>query len=395
MPKTVEARKTYKYRFYHNSKTDGVIHQQINVAGMIWNHALALQRRYYKLTGKYIKLSVMQKHIAKLRMRRSQYAYWKALDAQSVQEILERLDEAYSRFFKKKGGLPHFKKVKKFKSFVLKQNNWRLLDVQNDKKYRRIRIGKKIYKCVYHTPLNGDIKTITVKRDTLGRLWLCFSVVEKIVIPDEASTGKIGGFDFGLINFLTANDGVTIESPQYYKQDLPKLREIQSRVSRKVKNSKNQKYGMKHINRRHIRIADKRLNFHFQLANELCDYYDVMIFEDLNLDGMKKLWGRKVSDLGFAQFVKTLDWVAFKRGKHVVKINRWERTTGKCSNCGHLQKLELDNRFFKCENCGYELGRDHNAAINILKVGHHLILSQSTEAFMNSKAVGVNGRSPK
>ncbi|MCL4252839.1 MAG: transposase, partial [Anaerolineae bacterium] len=218
--------------------------------------------------------------------------------------------------------------------------------------------------------------------------------IEKMVIPEKISTGKIGGFDFGLTNFLTTNEGATIESPQFYKRDLPRLRTIQSRVSRKVKDSNNHKAGMWHINRRHIRIADSRLDFHFQLAHDLCDQYDVMVFEDLNLDAMKRLWGRKISDLGFAQFVKVLNWVAFKRGKHVVKINRWERTTGKCSRCGHTQKLDLSDRVFQCEGCGHMLGRDHNAAINILEAGHRLTLSQSTEVLATSEAVGVNGSRP-
>ncbi|MDX2077789.1 MAG: transposase [bacterium] len=152
--------------------------------------------------------------------------------------------------------------------------------------------------------------------------------------------------------------------------------------------------GMWHINRLHIRIADKRLDYHFQLAHDLCDEYDVMVFEDLNLDAMKRLWGRKISDLGFAQFVKVLDWVAFKRGKRIIKISRWERTTGKCSRCGHTQKLELTDRVFECEGCGSTLGRDHNAAMNILEAGHRLMLSQSTEVLASREAVGVNGRSP-
>jgi len=394
MEKTVEVRKTYKYRLYRNNKVDGSIHQQINVAGMIWNHALALQKRYYQLTGKYIPLFVMQKHIAKLRMRRSKYAYWKVLGSQAVQEILERLDEAYARFFKKQGGLPRFKKVKKFKSFVLKQAGWDVLDKQAGKKYRKIRIGKKIYKFVYHRPLNGEIKMVTIKRDTAGRLWVCFSVIEKMAIPEPISTGKIGGFDFGLADFLTTNNGATIASPQYYKRDLPRLRAIQRRVSRKIKQSNNHKAGMWHMSHRHIRIADKRLDCHFQLAHDLCDQYDVMVFEDLNLDAMKRLWGQKISDLGFAQFVKVLDWVALKRGKRIIKISRWERTTGKCSRRGHTQKLELSDRVFKCKRCENTLGRDHNAAINILEAGHRLILSQSTEVLANSEAVGVNGRSP-
>ena len=53
-------------------------------------------------------------------------------------------------------------------------------------------------------------------------------------------------------------------------------------------------------------------DFHFKLAHELCDRYNVLAFEALNLDARKQLWGRKVSDLGFARFIEIAAWVAFK-----------------------------------------------------------------------------------
>jgi len=274
---------------------------RFNVAGIVWNHALALQKRYYKLTGKYILLDRLKNHFAKLRMRTKIYAYWKALGSQAVQEILERLDEAYARFFKKQGCFPRFTKVKKFKSFVLKQAGWALHDKQPSKKYRKIRIGKKIYKFVYHRPLNGQIKTVTIKRDSAGRLWVCFSVIEKMDIPERISTGKIGGFDFGLAHFLTNDTGHTIQAPPFFVSDLPKLRKVQRQVSRKVVGSHNHRKAQKHIARSHIRISDRRRDFHFKLAHALCDEYDIMVFEDLNIDAMKRLWGRKVSDLSFGQ----------------------------------------------------------------------------------------------
>jgi putative transposase len=94
---------------------------------------------------------------------------------------------------------------------------------------------------------------------------------------------------------------------------------------------------------------------------------------------MKKLWGRKVSDVDFSQFIEIVKWVALKRGKQVVFIDRWSRTTGICSSCGHKQKLDLKDRLFCCENCGLVLDRDHNAALNIRELGHQLILSQLEE----------------
>jgi len=115
-------------------------------------------------------------------------------------------------------------------------------------------------------------------------------------------------------------------------------------------------------------VANARLDHHFKLAHELCDEYDVLYFEDLNLQGMKALWGRKVSDLGFAQFLRVLEWVAFKRGKQVIKIDRFTPTTKTCSSCGKKHDFSLRDRTLKCE-CGLVIDRDHNAAINIKTAG--------------------------
>jgi transposase len=174
------------------------------------------------------------------------------------------------------------------------------------------------------------------------------------------------------------------------------MRTIQRRVSKKQKGSTNQVEGKRHIARHHSRIADKRRDFHFKLANLLCKHYDVMVFEDLNIAAMKKLWGRKVSDLGFAQFMEIMKFVAFKRGKKLIQIDRFEATTSKCSACSEKQKLGLEERTFSCKHCGLVLGRDHNAAINILEAGHRLVLSQSTEdhSRKSRKAVGAKGRRP-
>jgi putative transposase len=204
----MKVRRTYKYRLY-TSKRDKHLHQQIDVAGIIWNHALAVQKRYYRLTGKYINKYRLMNHIAKMR-RTERFSYWQIVGSQAVQEIVERLDKAYRRFFAYlkgelgmglKTGPPRFKKVKKYKSFTLKQAGWKLLGGN------RIRLNGKNYKFALSRPVNGTVKTVTVKRDHAGRLFACFSVIEEVNLPVEVSTGKIGGFDFGLKTFLTDDEG--------------------------------------------------------------------------------------------------------------------------------------------------------------------------------------------
>jgi len=356
----VAVRKTYKYRLYRNDKRDRHLHDAINISGIIWNHCIALQRRYYRMFGGYISSVRLKKHIAKLR-NSQRYSYWRKVGSQAVQDIIERLDKSYQMFFKKRGGRPSFTKVKKYRSFTLKQAGWKLLGGN------KIRLGKTTYKFVNHRPIGGTIKTVTVKRDTTGRLWLCFSVIEDVEIP-EASTGQVGGFDFGLKTFLTDHNGKAYMSPEYFKQKLSRIKRLNRSLSRKRKGSCNRAKTKYLLARTHIRIDDKRKDFHYQLAHDLCDQFDILVFEDLNIDGMKRLWGRKVSDLGFAQFVEIVQWVATKRGKQVIFIDRFEPSSQVCSSCGTKQKLTLAERTYRCD-CGLALDRDHNAATNIQRIG--------------------------
>jgi putative transposase len=118
-------------------------------------------------------------------------------------------------------------------------------------------------------------------------------------------------------------------------------------------------------------LANKRRDVHFKLARRLAIEYDILCFEDLNLSGMHRLWGRKVSDLGFAEFFKIQVHIATQMGRAVVQIERFEPTTTICSACGHQQPMDLRMRVFDCQNpeCSSVLNRDHNAARNIKRVG--------------------------
>ena len=85
---------------------------------------------------------------------------------------------------------------------------------------------------------------------------------------------------------------------------------------------------------------------------------------------MKRLWGRKVSDHAFYQFLQILDQKCAKHGKTFVKIGQWTATTKPCSDCGYENKeLSLSDRQWTCPECGSHHDRDVNAAINIKRAG--------------------------
>lgn len=58
--------RTYKYKLY-KTKKDKHIHDVINISGIIYNHCIALHKRYYNLYGKHLNKFQLQKHLTKLK----------------------------------------------------------------------------------------------------------------------------------------------------------------------------------------------------------------------------------------------------------------------------------------------------------------------------------------
>ena len=226
---------------------------------------------------------------------------------------------------------------------------------------------------VNHLSFVGTIKTLTVKRTNAGEFYIYLSVVQEW--PDIPSrTGNAVGLDFGMKHFLTLDNGKTIDSPQWYASALKDLRNAHRAVSHCQKGSNNRRRALQHLERIHTQIRNRRRDWFFKLANDLVQQYAVICIEDLNLDGMKHLWGRKVSDLAYGEFIQILEWVARKNGSIVVKVDRWLPSSKACHICGTVNtNLTLTDRRWTCEDCGTILDRDTNAAINIREAGLSLL----------------------
>lgn len=366
-------RQTFRYKLYR-AKHNKRLHRQINVGGAIHNHLIALHKRYYRLYKRYPSIYQIRAHLAKLK-RLPKYAWWKQLGSQAIQQIANRIDAGYQRFFqnlkdRKAGkttqrvGPPTFRKIRKAKSFTLTQAGWKLLGDNC------LRIGSTIYKFAKSREIEGIIKTVTIKRDALDELYVYFSCVVIAEPIDRVMTGKSAGFDFGLTTYLTGSDDTTHQAPQPFKQSRRKIAQANRKLSRKVKGSHNRHKAQRHLARAHRRVANVRQAFHWDLARDLCTQYDIIRLETLNLQGMKTLWGRKVSDLGFGTFVDILHHVASKTGTLVQHIDRWFPSTKLCSACRQVNHhITLRDRVWTCTFCGVTHHRDQNAATNIDQEG--------------------------
>lgn len=347
---------SYKYKLYQSKKLKALDHMMAEAA-FVWNHALALQKRYYRLYGSYIPCIRMQKHFAR-RIKPSR------LHSQTVQEILQRQDAAYKAFFKHTTRRPpKFRRAVDFTSFVFKQGGYKLYgnEFVINKVSKRFRFAKS-------RDWDGRVKNIRVFRS--HNEWFIVVVTDANPTPcGKSHTGASAGIDFGLKTYMTFSDGTHIEAPLFYKQLLNKIRKWQRLLSKAQRGSAHYRAYRRQLNRVYRELADKRTDWNYKTAHDLCRHYDAIFVEDLNVAAMQRLWGRKVTDLGWTSFLATLDYVASKYGTLVHRIDRFYPSSRLCT-CGYRNvALTLKDRTWTCPQCGTCHDRDLLAAQNIYRRG--------------------------
>jgi len=358
--------KTYKQKLYKCENKTQHLNDLLYVAKDVYNHCIALHKRYYKLYNKSLNIFQLQKHITKI--KKTHKKHWYKLNSQSIQEITERIDKSYKLFFqeRKRGNkeisLPKFKSFRKYKSITYKTSGYQYF--QNS-----IIIQNRTYKLFKDRQIIGKIKTITVKKDSIGDWFICVSVQENIE-PSLQRTGKTVGLDFGLKTFLTTSDSEKKESPEFLKSDMAKYRKLSKSLSKKVKGSKNRRKARLALCRFHTKITNKRDDWQWKLARELVAKYDIISVETLNIKAMQRLWGRKIGDLAISSFYSKLEYLCKIEDKKFVQIDRWYPSSKTCHCCGYvLKELSLSQRTWVCPKCNVVHDRDENAAKNIEMVG--------------------------
>lgn len=346
----------YKYKLYKTKRTKH-IGNMLKEAAFTWNKTLALQKRYYSLYGKYINKYRLQKWFDK-RIKRHY------LGSQVRQEIIERLDTAYNRFFKKVAQRPpKFKKSADFVSIVYKQVGYKINgnELILNKKFR--------FKFSKSRDFEGTIKRIIVKRSRVNEYYVVIVTDAKPKEYRKTHNGASVGIDFGLKTYLTMSDGNEYSNPLFLKQHITEIRQKSRNLSKCKKGSNNRNKKRLELARLHEKLRNKREDYQFKLAHQLCRKYDYIFIEDLHLTGMTRMWGKKMNDLAHHAFVEKLEYVASKYGVIVHKVDRWYASSKTCE-CGYVNKsLQLSDRKWICPECGSINYRDLLAANNILRKG--------------------------
>ena len=349
---------SYKFKLY-NSKRTKHLELLFQEARFVWNRFLAIQKRYYSIFRKFASAVQLQKHYSK-RYKRTY------LHSQTAQEVIQRLDLAYQRFFKHLAKRPpKFKNKQAFTSFVYKQGgfsiNGNTITLNSIKKTFKFHLSREV---------KGNVKRVIIKRSALNDYYV-------VIVTDhtpnqyniQSRNGASVGIDFGLKTYLTLSDGTEVSNPQYLKHNLRKLQQASKNLSRKVKGSHNRQRAKRSLCSLHEHISNSRKDFQWKLAHLLCKQYEYIFLENLSLLGMTRLWGRKMNDLAHSSFVDILCYVATKYGTTVHKIDRFYASSKLC-DCGYKNdNLALTDREWVCPQCGQIHDRDVHAATNILRRG--------------------------
>jgi putative transposase len=332
----------------------------------VYNYALHRRKRAY--FDHNVKLSTKDLSAAITALKKEEGTAWlKEVSSVPLQQALRHLDTAYTNFFEGRAEYPTFKKKHHAQSATYTDNAFTL---NGDK--LTLAKQKEPLPIVWSRPLpeGAQPSSVTVSKDKSGRYFVSILVEEGIgTLP---LIDKAVGIDLGLKSFLITSDGETLPNPKYYARDEKKLAKAQRKQAKKKKGSKNGDKARKKVAKLHARIADTRRDFQQKTSTKLIRENQVICLETLNVKGMLQnhCLAKAISDVGWGEFTRQLEYKAKWYGRTIIKIDRWYPSSKTCSDCGHvLDTLTLDVREWVCPCCGTWHDRDINAAHNILAAG--------------------------
>jgi putative transposase len=359
--------RSYQFRLLPTGPQEAKLIAVLSDNRETYNAAIQERREAWRLQRKNISYYDQQAQLTALRQDRRF-----AMTAVDIQrDPIRRVDRAFADFFRRckssgsKPGYPRFKAASRYRSFEWGACNRPSITPSH---IRVPNIGQVRYKSTRQ--VIGEPKIATIKQ--IGRKWTVNIRCDVGPAPEKHAVSKAIGIDVGLINFVTLSDGRSVNNPRWVRKHSARIAAANRLLARKQKQSKNRTRAKEVLRRAHQRVANERLNFIHHISKWLISQYDMVAFEKLNIVGMVhgKL-AKSILDTAWSELVWQITYKAESAGKWAVPVNpRW--TSMRCSGCGAYVCKTLADRVHVCA-CGINLGRDHNAALNILALGRSAV----------------------
>jgi putative transposase len=253
-----------------------------------------------------------------------------------------------------------------------------------------ISMGKKTIKKYKNLQILHDCRMIRHNQD----YWLCIPIEQNISLSD-ISYKNYCGVDPGIRTFMTSfgNQGC-----QEYEHDSDRIAILDKKLAN-LKNkdgiykSKKRKLIQRKIHgcmryfikeQHHPRIRKRKLwkiekqkenlinEIHWKTIHAILECNDIIFYGDIqshNIVRRKKNRNvnRNTNNMKFYLFKQRLQYKSTELGKKVILVKE-NYTTKTCSFCGSINHPGV-SKIYECKNCKRKVGRDVNAAKNILMKG--------------------------
>ena len=357
-------RRTFRYRVYPNRLQSEALDAQLGEACRLYNGALQERRDAWRQARRSVSYYEQANQLKAIRADGS----LALANFSACQDVLRRVDKTFRAFFSRvkagrKAGYPRFRSRRRYDTLTFPAYGDGCRLRPNGRLYVQ---GAGEIKVKLHRPVDGVIKTVSVKREA-GRWYALFSCeVEPAALPpsDEAV-----GIDLGLTTFAVLSDGSEIANPRYARKAAAAVRRAQRKVARRKRRSNGRRKAVVLLQKAHAHVVHQRNDFHHKAARALVDRFGLIVVEALNVKSLAgSMLARSVHDAAWGMFLDRLDEKAESAARQVVRVNP-NGTTQRCSGCQTMVPKTLSLRWHDCPACGLSLSRDENAAREILRLG--------------------------
>ncbi|MGM0785047.1 MAG: RNA-guided endonuclease InsQ/TnpB family protein [Pseudomonadota bacterium] len=377
-------KRAYKYRFYPTPEQEQLLARTFGCVRFVYN--AVLRYRTDAFFDRQEKIGYVAANAELSRMKKADdTAFLNEVSSVPLQQCLRHQQTAFKHFFAKRARYPSFKSKRHRQSAEFTRSAFQYRDGQlflaKCKEPLAIRWSRE---------LPSEPTTVTVSKDSAGRYFVaCLCEFEPEALP---VTPKTVGIDLGLKDLFVTSDGHRIGNPRHTVKHATRLAKAQRRLSKKQRGSKNRAKARQKVARLHAKISDCRMDRLHKLSRQIVNENQVICVESLQVKNMlrNRSLAKSISDAGWGEFVRQLEYKAAWAGRQVSAIDQWYPSSKRCSGCGHVMpEMPLQVRAWTCPECAAEHDRDINAAINIKAAG--LAVLALGENVSGMESVSVSG----
>ncbi len=362
-------RTAYRCRAYPDQAQQAVLNRTFGCVRVAWNRILAARQARWHLQGKTMSYAESDRALTAMK-KDPELAFLNEVSCVPLQQALRHQHRAFQAFFARRARYPRFKSRRSRQcahytrsAFTMRRGQLRLAKMSAALRY--------VWSWPDVDAGTLDPAMVIVSREPDGRWYVTFTVDAAAPDPPE-DTGRAVGIDLGVKDFAVTSDGERIANPRHLERRARRLARYQRRMARCQKDSANCRKAAAKVARAHRKVRNARSDFLHRASTRLVRQHDVIVIEDLPVRNMvrNRHLARAISDCGWGEFRRQLEYKCERYGRRLVVIDRWYPSSKTCSACGHLlADLSLSTRHWSCPSCGARHDRDINAAQNILAAG--------------------------